>query len=47
MADGPNQIADVGRWPTVIDGAVPRNRAQILTTVDNRTVEIKRGDWVA
>ena len=32
---------------TVIDVVVTRDQAQMLPAVDNRTVEIKRGDRVA
>jgi acetolactate synthase-1/2/3 large subunit len=33
--------------PTVIDVVVTRDPAQMLPAVDNRAVEIKRGDRVA
>jgi acetolactate synthase I/II/III large subunit len=33
--------------PTVIDVVVTRDPAQMLPAVDNRTMEIKRGDRVA
>jgi acetolactate synthase I/II/III large subunit len=33
--------------PTVIDVVVTRDPSQMLPAVDNRTVEIKRGDRVA